>query len=182
MARLRCELFRANGRLSLQLVSVCLVALAASGCLAGTNGAESTPQPKPSAAPTSVPTASPSPTPPSTLDSTLVQLVNADNRTAYAERHGITLDEGRVRVLIGLRESTPLPDDFDTSVELRHETEVIAFVAVSDLVALSRHENVTVVRVPDRPYPAGDDRSHDSTPESFRSCGQSLHCLSHDTH
>jgi hypothetical protein len=132
-------------------IPVCLTLLALSGCLAGGSGGES---PTPTVSePTATPSASPTPSAPAALDATLSAYLRADNRTRYAERHGLAVEDGRVRVVIGLRDGATLPSGFDAVVELRHGNEVLASVATGDLAALARHRNVTVVRTPDRPRP-----------------------------
>jgi hypothetical protein len=136
-----------------RVVPVCLMLFALGGCLAGGGGG---PSPSPTGSP---PSATPTQSMPAEIDSTLSAYLRADNRTRYAKRHGLTTENDRVRVVIGLRDGATLPSGFDTVVELRSENEVIASVATGDLATLADHRNVTVVRMPDRPRPQGDDGS-----------------------
>jgi hypothetical protein len=138
-------------------IPVCLTLLALSGCLAGGSGGES---PTPTASEsTPTPSATPTPAMPAALDATLAAYLRADNRTQYAEQHGLTVEDGRVRVVIGLRDGATLPSGFDVVVELQYGSEVLAYVATTDLAALAGHDNVTVVRTPDRPQPQGGNGS-----------------------
>jgi|GEM_PF-4737398 len=144
-----------------EVIPLCLTLLLLGGCLAGGSGGG--PSTVTSATTTtSAPSPSPSPSAPAALDSTLSAYLRADNRTRYAERHGLTVEDGRVRVVIGLRDGATLPAGFDIAIELRHGAEVLAYVETAGLAGLARHRNVTVVRVPDRPRPQGGNASVES--------------------
>lgn len=88
---------------------------------------------------------------PDALESSLYGLVTADDRAAYAETWNLNYRDGRVAVVVELRENRELPDEFDVSIETRYEHLVQATVPVDELVALSEHENVSFVRTPREP-------------------------------
>lgn len=100
----------------------------------------------------------PSPEKHPSLASALVGLVDAGDRAAYAERHGLELRNGSVGAVVELVDGRDLPAGFDVAVEVRAGGDVQALVAVEDLVALAEHGNVSFVRPPDRPVP-DDGRS-----------------------
>lgn len=93
------------------------------------------------------------------LSSALAGLPEADDRAAYAERHGLALRNGSVLVVVELRAGRDLPAGFDVTVEVRAGDDVQARVAVGDLVALAEHENVSFVRPPHRPVEHGGTES-----------------------
>jgi hypothetical protein len=99
---------------------------------------------------------------PSALGSTLYGLVQADNRTRYAEDHGLQLRDDSVHVTVELRDGRALPEEIDAEVTARAESQVDAYVPIDQLVALARHENTTSVRAPEAPEPlnAAVSRTH----------------------
>jgi hypothetical protein len=89
------------------------------------------------------------------LESVLARLVQSDNRTAFAEEHGLQVRDGRVLVVVELENGTDLPDGYDLNVTSRYGTEIQAYVAVDDLLALVEEEVVRVVRTPTVAEPQG---------------------------
>lgn len=85
---------------------------------------------------------------PSALADPLYGLVTADNRTAYADRRGLSYQNGSVRARIKLAENATLPRKFDFETESRAGNRVIATVPVDQLVPLAKHRNTTFVRAP----------------------------------
>ncbi len=148
------------------LVAVALAVVLA-GCIGAAPSVEA-PAPAGGATPTATPLAEPTSTHPTmtdapdrtpvpdkhpSLDSGLVGLVNADNRTAYANTRGLELRDGRVQVVVELVDGRDFPDGFDLTVEVRAGGRVQALVAVDDLVALAEHGNVSFVQPPSRAVP-----------------------------
>lgn len=166
-----------NQPIQWRCVPVLLVVLALSGCLtgAGARGATSD-SPGDTAttdARTTVDDAEQVGSPlldPDVLDSALRGFLAADNRTAYADRHGLTFEGGRVQVVVELRPRTSVPTEYDIVTELHSDDEVLARVSASGLADLSRHENVTAIRIPERPEPQGDRSSValQETPDSIQ--------------
>ncbi|MFA1611560.1 hypothetical protein [Halobellus rubicundus] len=135
------------------LLAVGLVLLA--GCT-GWGSPISDPTATTRASPTQSPTATTAaatPSRPPDLDRRLYDLATAENRTAYADPHGLVYEDGSVQAVIELAGGRALPDGYGVTVELRRDGLVQGFVAVDDLVGLARHENVTAVRPPSRPQP-----------------------------
>jgi hypothetical protein len=100
---------------------------------------------------------------PPALGSDLYGLTQADNRTAYAQDHGLELRNDSVLVTIELREGRDLSEDVDANVTARAGSQLDAYVPVDQLEALARHENTRSVRPPERPVPhdaAGVPRTH----------------------
>ncbi|SEK92971.1 hypothetical protein [Haloferax larsenii] len=98
----------------------------------------------------------PSPSkPPSGLDSTLAGLVDADDRDAYADQHGLDYRDGAVAVVVELEPDRTLPESVDFEAERKHDRLVSGRVAVDDLTSLATHENVTLVRPPQAPAADG---------------------------
>ena len=93
------------------------------------------------------------PSHPPNLDQRLYGVVTADNRSDYASKAGLAYDNGSVRVVVELTPGASLPEGYDVRVELRQGQLVQGYVAVDQLVGLSRHENVSAVRPPKEPQP-----------------------------
>ncbi|ELZ87350.1 hypothetical protein C453_03329 [Haloferax elongans ATCC BAA-1513] len=94
----------------------------------------------------------PSPSkPPSGLDSTLAGLVDANDRDAYADQHGLDYRDGTVTVVVELEPDRTLPESVDFEAERKRDRLVSGWVAVGDLTPLATHENVTLVRPPQSP-------------------------------
>lgn len=85
------------------------------------------------------------------LDSTLAGYLDAENRSAYADDHGLRTRDGRVEVVVELEAGAVLPATIDREVVASHEALVQAYVVPDDLARLATHANVTEVRAPDRP-------------------------------
>lgn len=81
----------------------------------------------------------------------LAGYLDADNRSAYADERGLRTRDGRVEVVVELRDGRSLPDAYDVTVTAAHDDLVQAYVAVEDLRALAADENVSEVRAPNRP-------------------------------
>jgi hypothetical protein len=164
-----------------RVASLSILGLVALVALAGCTGVSgSAPADQPSATPettvddaapahrttTGTPTESPdrhTKAGPPALGSDLYGLTQADNRTAYAQDHGLELRDDTVLVTIELREGRDVPDDVDANVTARAGSQVDAYVPIDQLEALARHENTTSVRPPERPVPhddAGAPRTH----------------------
>lgn len=92
------------------------------------------------------------------LEARLAGLLAAENRTAYAEGHGIDLRDGRVDVVVELAPGRSLPADAPVAVTARHDELVQGRVPVGALESLAAHGNVSRVRAPDRPVPDGGAR------------------------
>jgi hypothetical protein len=94
------------------------------------------------------------------VSSTLLQLVDADDREAFASAHGIDLRDGRVLVVVELRGRSTVPDGYDVTVEqtatVSGETFVQARVPVDEVVPLSEEPGVAYVRLPDRAAAGGE--------------------------
>lgn len=121
---------------------VWVVLLVVSGCLGAPTRQAVTPTPTVTDGGEASPTKHPS------LESVLVRLIAAENRTAFAEDHGLRLRDGQVLVVIELVEGESLPDGFDVDVTASHDELVQAYVAVDELTALAEHRNVSFVRTP----------------------------------
>lgn len=85
------------------------------------------------------------------LDDTLVGLVEADDRSAYADREGLTYDEGRVLVVVELRGGADPPSSPPFDATARHGSLVEGRVAVEALPALATADGVASVRPPQTP-------------------------------
>ena len=94
-------------------------------------------------------------TKPPELESILYRLVQADNETAFAEEHGLDVDDSRVLVVVELEDGADVPDGYDLTVTAEFATEVEAYVAIDDLLALAGEESVRVVRTPTVAEPQG---------------------------
>lgn len=85
------------------------------------------------------------------LDSRLVGLVDAENRTRYADEHDLRVGNGSVLVVVELRENRSLPTSFDLDVDARHDRLVQVWTPIDRLVALAEHDDVSFVRPPREP-------------------------------
>lgn len=99
------------------------------------------------------------------LDDRLVGLVEADDRSAYADSAELAYDDGRVLVVVELRTGSDLPATPPVNVENRHESLVEGRVAVDDLPALATAEAVEYVR------PTRAPTTHGTSPQTGRSGG-----------
>ena len=142
------------------------VLLVCSGCLGGPgsqpDGTNQSVTTASTATPSITTTSSTTTTPPTTaapptrgsgesLDSTLAGYLDAENRSAYADEHGLRTQNGRVEVVVELEAGTVLPATVEREVVASHEGLVQAYVAPDDLVRVATHANVTEVRAPNRP-------------------------------
>jgi hypothetical protein len=93
------------------------------------------------------------------VSSTLQQLVEADDREAFAATRGIDLRDGRAVVVVELRGRSTLPDGYDATVQrtatVGGETVVQAWVPVDRIVPLAEEPGVAYVRLPDRADSSG---------------------------
>lgn len=87
------------------------------------------------------------------LDSRLIGLLNASDRSSYADEHGLDMQEGRVRVVVELDRGTDLPAEGNWTVEQRYTTDdktlVQALVSPDELWRLSGLDRVRRVRPPE---------------------------------
>lgn len=88
---------------------------------------------------------------PDALDSRLAGLYSAENRTEYADTHGLEYDDGQVEVVVELASGADLPDGYDVTVTARHDELVQAWVDVDDLPGIASDEDVGFVRPPHTP-------------------------------
>ena len=91
------------------------------------------------------------------LDGRLVGLVEAGDRTAYADDHDLRYDDGRVLVVVELESGADLPPSPSVDATARRGSLVEGRVAVTDLTALATAGGVRYVRPPRAP--AADDVS-----------------------
>lgn len=89
----------------------------------------------------------------SALHGPLPGLVDADDREAYAESHGLGLREDGVVVVIELAADGNLPERLVVTVQSRYAGPVQAVVAVDDLPVLAAHGDVRAVRPPAGAHP-----------------------------
>lgn len=82
------------------------------------------------------------------LGTDLRELVAAENRTQAAGSAGITVTDGRIRVLVTLRNDTATPAVASLTVESRDGTRLQATVALADLTTLAGDPAVRSVRRP----------------------------------
>lgn len=145
-------------------ITLLLASMLTLGVLAGCLASEPTPSAGTSLSPTQThPTLSDSasgpPTNSSSLDPVLASLIEAENRTRYAQSNGLVLEEGRVRVIIELEPNATVPDQYELEIELSLGTDtgtsVQAMVAVSDLEPLAHERGVVEVRPPQTPVEQG---------------------------
>lgn len=110
------------------------------------------------------------------VSSTLLQLVDADDRAAFASAHGIDLRDGRVVVVVELRGRSTVPDGYDVTVQqtatVDGETFVQALVPVDDVVPLAADPGVTYVRLPDRADAGGQNDAKDGQSGTETTPGQ----------
>lgn len=123
------------------------------GCTSGDDEPEQTPSDD------ETETASPSPPERSShekIGSRLFGLVAAEDHEEYAERHGIELDDGRVKVTIELTSAAADVPEAAT-VTSRFEHKVDAWVHVDDVVDIAEHSRVQFVHLPREPSPQSTD-------------------------
>lgn len=89
------------------------------------------------------------------LASILVGLVQADDRAAYAETHGLDYEDDRVGVVIELQPDADLPEGYDLAITASHDEMVQARAPVEDLPPLASEEGVRYVRPPHSPEADG---------------------------
>lgn len=92
---------------------------------------------------------------PDALDSRLAGLYSATDRADYADTHDLAYADGRVEVVVELHPGADLPGGYDVEVTARHDELVQATVAVDDLPALAREDDIRYVRPPHRPETDG---------------------------
>jgi hypothetical protein len=97
----------------------------------------------------------PQPPPDARLDSTLYGLMIAPDWRDYAAGHGIDLSGLRARVIVELHSPGAVPQAADLLVEARSDTLIRALVPIEQLLVLARDPAVSMVRLPNRPQPAG---------------------------
>ncbi|ESP88851.1 hypothetical protein K933_07137 [Candidatus Halobonum tyrrellensis G22] len=97
------------------------------------------------------PTATPAADGGDAVESRLVDLANAADPAAFADAHGIAYDDGRVTVVVTLREGRTLPTGYGAAATLAAGDTVEASVPVDEVRALAADENVTYVRTPREP-------------------------------
>lgn len=136
-------------------VAACLLlatTVLTAGCV-GSTGAGTGTEATPAAASDRTATAASTATPDGggSLESRLADLAAADEPAAFAAAHGIDYDDGRVSVVVTLREGATLPDGHDATVDLAVDGTVQASVPVDELRALAAADNVTYVRTPREP-------------------------------
>jgi len=88
----------------------------------------------------------------------LPTLVEASDRAAVAAEHDIEYSEGLVHIEVELTPDGSRPDKYFAEVTDTYADVVVAWVAVTDLVALAGDENVHLVRTKTDPEPAGSFR------------------------
>jgi len=82
------------------------------------------------------------------MDAVLYGLTVADNTTAYAADHGITVTNDSVPVLVTLQDNRTVPAEFTTTAVETDANNVQTRVAIAELTALATHRNVSYVRRP----------------------------------
>lgn len=137
-----------RARASRAALAVVVITVVLSGCLGGPENVETGSSPTATPEP-ATDTATTTDIPPPELDSRLVSLQAAANRTMYAERHGLDLQNGRVLVVVELADGT-FPNGIDIRRQVTREGEVLGYVPVDQLNALAGSPNVTAVRPPER--------------------------------
>lgn len=83
----------------------------------------------------------------------LPDLVEAEDREAFASTHDVDYQEGVVHVEIELAPDGEKPDQYLGEVTSEYANILVAYVAVDDLVALARDDNVHLVRTKEDPQP-----------------------------
>ncbi len=92
---------------------------------------------------------------PEKLESVLYQLTQAQNPDEFAEKHGIYLENGKVRVVIELKnETATIPGGYGIIEESRHENLVQALVPMDKLITLAEDLGIVYLRTPLKPAPA----------------------------
>ena len=87
------------------------------------------------------------------LDSMLYQLTQAKDVEAFARQHQLSLVDGRVRVIIELREGHHLAEREGVIVESAYQNLVRALVPVGRLLPLAQTPEVAFIRLSHRPVP-----------------------------
>jgi hypothetical protein len=90
------------------------------------------------------------------LQDPLRQIAAAPDPAAFAHERGISLIDGRVRVVVELIPGAALPLDVPLVVEGQYERLVQVLVPPAELCALAADPAVAIVRLP---YPRAADRS-----------------------
>lgn len=91
------------------------------------------------------------------LQNRLAELAQADDPQAYASRHDLTYENGKVQVVVELGDQADKATfnwavgALDGQVETSYESRVQVRVPRSALMKLARHPHVTFIRAPVRP-------------------------------
>ena len=88
------------------------------------------------------------PAKPPGLESTLYRLTRAEDPAAFASEHGLRVSEGRVLVVVELRDGGTIPGEYEVAVTSSYGTQVQAYVAFEDLVGVANAADVRFVRRP----------------------------------
>lgn len=86
---------------------------------------------------------------PSSIDANLYGLTTTDDVEAYAARYDYAVRDGRVEVVVDLAPNRTAPRHPEITDADRYGGRVVGSVAIDELDALARHENVTHVGTPD---------------------------------
>ena len=92
----------------------------------------------------------------SPLADSLAELVEADDREAFAERRNLDYRNGEVQVLVELEPDGERPDEYLSEVTTEFRTMIIAWVKIDELVDLALDENVRSVRPEPPAHPHGE--------------------------
>ena len=106
-------------------------------------------------------------TEPEKLESALYQLTQTQvqNPDEFAKTHGLYLEDGKVRVVIELHNSSDtIPDGYGATIETRHENRVQALVPVDSLMELSKEPSINFIRAPLHAYPQKTPESETQIP------------------
>ncbi|GGN94984.1 hypothetical protein GCM10009030_21920 [Haloarcula pellucida] len=120
--------------------------LAVSGCVSTPNQGNTTVSATETTAPRQT-----TPAQPAGLDDRLYELTRADNRTRYAESHGLRLQNGSVQAVVILTANSTLPQGYGITVDIRSDDRVQGWVPVDSLVDVTQDRNVSRVEPPLRP-------------------------------
>ena len=87
------------------------------------------------------------------LESVLYQLAQSETPEEFAETHGLTVVDGKVRVIIELKsEYDVISNKFNITVENSYENLVQTLVPIGILIELSNEPYVNFVRIPVVPW------------------------------
>jgi hypothetical protein len=82
-----------------------------------------------------------------------VDLIEADDREAFAETHGIPYNDGAVKVEIELVSGGDVPEQYIVEQVSRQGVIVVAWIQVDNLVSVALDEDVRIVRGVPEPRP-----------------------------